>query len=188
MSVLVFAENWEGRFKKSTYEAVSYASAIAQQLSTECVAVTIGTVNEEDLKGLGKYGAVKVMSVQGDKLKNQDASVYTRMLGEAAQKAGATHVVISFTYTGKALAPRLSVRLKAGLVSGAIALPSSLNPFTVRKKCYSGKGLTDVVINTPIKLVALTPNSYNSCHRSFCSGCYRCRLQGDFQRSEKDFG
>jgi electron transfer flavoprotein alpha subunit len=160
MSVLVFAENWEGRFKKSTYEAVSYASAIAQQLSTECVAVTIGTVNEEDLKGLGKYGAVKVMSVQGDKLKNQDASVYTRMLGEAAQKAGATHVVISFTYTGKALAPRLSVRLKAGLVSGAIALPSSLNPFTVRKKCYSGKGLTDVVINTPIKLVALTPNSY----------------------------
>jgi electron transfer flavoprotein alpha subunit len=160
MSVLVFAENWEGRFKKSTYEAVSYAAEIARQLNTTCVAIAIGAVADDDLKGLGKYGASKVLAVKGDKLKNLESGVYTHILGEAAKTSGATHVVISFTYTGKALAPRLSVRLKAGMVSGAIALPSSLNPFTVRKKCYSGKGLTDVVIHSDMKMVAITPNSY----------------------------
>jgi electron transfer flavoprotein alpha subunit len=160
MSVLVFAENWEGRFKKSTYEAVSYAAEIARQLNTSCTAVVIGAVSEEDKKGLGKYGATKVLSVANDKLKNLEAGVYTHILADAAKSVSATHVVISYTYTGKAIAPRLSVRLKAGLVSGAIALPTSLAPFTVRKKCYSGKGLTDVVINSEIKMVAITPNSY----------------------------
>ncbi|MFI5148936.1 MAG: electron transfer flavoprotein subunit alpha/FixB family protein [Bacteroidia bacterium] len=160
MSVLVFAENWEGRFKKSTYEAVSYAAEIAKQAGTDCVAMTIGNVSDEDMKSLGKYGASKVLSVKGDKLNTLESGVYAHIIEEAAKASAATHVVLSFTYTGKALAPRVSVRLKAGMVSGAVGLPTSLNPFTVRKKCYSGKGLTDVVVNTAIKLVAITPNSY----------------------------
>jgi electron transfer flavoprotein alpha subunit len=160
MSVLVFAENWEGRFKKSTFEAVSYASEIARQLGTTATAVAIGNVSDEDLKGLGKYGATKVMIVKGDKLQALEAGVYTGIVAEAAKACSAKVVILSYTYTGKAIAPRLSVRLKAGMVSGAVALPSSLSPFTVRKKCFSGKGLTDVVISSDIKVVTITPNSY----------------------------
>jgi electron transfer flavoprotein alpha subunit len=160
MSVLVFAENWEGRFKKSTFEAVSYAAEIAKQMGTSATAVSIGNVSEEDLKALGKYGASKVLSVKGDKLQTLEAGVYTGILAEAAKACEAKVVILSYTYTGKALAPRLSVRLKAGMVSGATGLPSALTPFTVRKKCYSGKGLTDVVISSDIKVIAITPNSY----------------------------
>jgi electron transfer flavoprotein alpha subunit len=160
MSVLVFAENWEGRFKKSTYEAVCYAAEIARQLSTTVTAVVIGNVSEDDQKSLGKYGANKVLAVKGDKLNTLDSGIYTAILGEAAKKEEAKVIVVSYTYTGKALAPRVSARLKAGMVSGAIAIPSSLSPFTVRKKCFSGKGLTDVVISSEIKVIALTPNSF----------------------------
>ena len=42
MSVLVFTENWDGKFKKVSFELVSYASKIAEMLNTildpnECV-------------------------------------------------------------------------------------------------------------------------------------------------------
>lgn len=160
MSVLVFAENWDGRFKKSTFEAVSYASTVAKSIGGNVTAVTIGNVSDEDIKSLGKYGAAKVLSVKNDKLGVLVPQAYTAIISEAAKSAGAKVVVISNTYTGKAIASRVTVRLKAGLVSGAIAAPSSTSPFTVRKKCFSGKGITDVVINSDIKLIALNPNSY----------------------------
>lgn len=160
MSVLVFAENWEGKFKKSTYEAVSYASEIAKTLGTTVTATVIGSVNEDDLKSLGKYGATKVLSVNNERLNSFTAQAFTSVIAETAQKENASVVVVSNTYTGKSIAPGLSVRLKGGLVSGAVALPSGTSPFTVRKKCFSGKGLTDVSISTDIKIIALTPNAY----------------------------
>jgi electron transfer flavoprotein alpha subunit len=160
MSVLVFAENWEGKFKKSTFEAVSYAAAVAKSLNASVTAVAIGNVSDEDLKALGKYGASKVLSVKNDKLNGFVPAAYASVIAEAAQKENAKVVIVSYTYSGKAVAGRLAVKLKAGLVAGATALPSSTSPFTVRKKCFSGKGLTDVVISTDVKIVALTPNAY----------------------------
>lgn len=159
MSVLVFAENWEGRFKNSTFEAVSYANEIAKKLSTSTVAIVIGNVSEDDLKNLGKYGAAKVLSVKNDKLNSLQAQAYCSVIAEAAKKEDAGVVVFSYTYSGKAVAGRVAARLKAGLVAGAGAVPSNTSPFTVRKKCFSGKGFTDVVISSDIKVVALTPNA-----------------------------
>lgn len=160
MSVLVYTENWEGKFKKSTYEAISYAAGIAKMIGGTVTAVSVGNVADDMLSTLGKYGASKILKVSNSKLNTLAAQAYGIAISEAAKKENASVVVISQTYTGKAVAPRVSARLKAGLVSGAVALPSSANPFTVRKKCFSGKGLADVVINTNIKIVALTPNAY----------------------------
>jgi len=161
MSVVVFAENWEGKFKKSTFEAVSYANEIAKKLSTTTVAVVIGNVSDDDMKNLGKYGAGKILNVKNDKLNNLVPQAYSSIIAEAAQKESATAVIFSYTYTGKNIAGRVAARLKAGLVAGAIALPTSTSPFTVRKKCFSGKGLTDVVISSDIKVLALTPNAFS---------------------------
>ena len=160
MSVVVFTENWEGKFKKSTFEAVSYGNEIAKQTGTTTVAVCIGNVSDDDLRSLGKYGASKVLVVKNDKLNSLVPQAYTAIIAEAAKKENAGVVVISHTYSGKALAPRVAVRLKAGLISGAVALPSSTLSFTVRKKCFSGKGFTDVVISSDVKIIALTPNSF----------------------------
>jgi electron transfer flavoprotein alpha subunit len=60
MSVLIYAENAGGKFKKSTFEAVSYAKAIAGQNNTNLIAISIGDVAKDDLAALGKYGAEKV--------------------------------------------------------------------------------------------------------------------------------
>jgi electron transfer flavoprotein alpha subunit len=161
MSVLVFAENWDGKFKKSTYEAISYGAEIAKQTGSSVTAVVIGNASDEDMKSLGKYGAQKVLSVKNDKLNSLNPSAFASAISQAAQKENAKVVVLSYTYSGKSVAGRVAVKLKAGLIAGATALPSSTSPFTIRKKCFSGKGLTDVVISSDVKVIGITPNSFH---------------------------
>ena len=66
----------------------------------------------------------------------------------------------SHTNTGRAIAPGLSARLKAGLVSGATALPDTSNGFQVKKNVFSGKAMCTVSIKTPIKIISINPNIY----------------------------
>ena len=160
MSVIVFAENWNGKFKKSTYEVASYGAELAQKLSTSLTAVVIGSVADDELTLLGKYGVSKVIIARNAELDNFLPQAYGRILAEIATKEGAQSVVFSLTYNGKNLAGRVAARLKAGLVAGAINLPSSISPLTIQKKCFSGKGLTDVVVHSTISVIGLTPNAF----------------------------
>ena len=86
MPVLIYVENTEGKFKKSIFEAVSYARAIADENKTSLTAISIGTVGKDELAGLGKYGAEKVLNVSGDKLKNFVNQAYASIIAEAAKK------------------------------------------------------------------------------------------------------
>ena len=65
MSVLVYTESWKGKFRKSTFEAVSYASETAKLLATDVVALSFGEITDEELNKLGHYGANKVLSASG---------------------------------------------------------------------------------------------------------------------------
>ena len=160
MSVLIYTENWDGKFKKSTHELVSYANEIAKLSGSEVTAVTIGEVDETELKELGKYGAKKVLVVKDAQLKDFSAQAYAAVISEAAKNAGAKHIVIANNYSGRALAPRIAVKLDAGLVAGVVQLPSTLAPFTVRKKAYSGKAFADVVLNSDVSIVTLNQNTF----------------------------
>jgi electron transfer flavoprotein alpha subunit len=161
MSVLVYVENAEGKFKKSIFEAVSYAKAIATQLGTNLVAISIGNVASADLENLGKYGAEKVLNVTNDKLKTFVNQAYASVVAEAAKKEGSTVVVLSNSFSGKGLAPRIGAKLEAAVADGAIDLPSTNGgKFTVKKTAFSNKAFAFVEMNSPIKVISLTPNSY----------------------------
>ena len=160
MSVLVYTENWDGQFKKLSFELVSYASKIAEMLSTSVTAVSIGDVQEDELLKLGNYGAKKIISLSDSSLKNLDNQVYTAILAKVVEKEGAQVIVLSHNNTGKALAPRLSVKLSAGLVSGVAALPESTDPMVIAKKVFNGKAYSKVKITTPIKVFTLSQNSF----------------------------
>jgi electron transfer flavoprotein alpha subunit len=161
MSVLVYTENWDGKFKKLSFELVSYATGVAKMLSTSVTAVSIGKVDESELKKLGNYGADKIISVSNDQLIALDSQAYTSVISEISQKENATVIIISNNNTGKAIAPRLSVRLKAGVGSGVSKLPLNLNPFTVYKRTYSGNAFAHVVIKSDVKIITLAQNSFD---------------------------
>lgn len=161
MPVLIFAENAGGKFKKSVFEAVSYARAIADQNNTTLTAISIGDVSPDELASLGKYGADKVLNVSNDKLKNFVNQAYASVIAAAAKKEGADVVVISNTFSGRGLAPRIGVKLLAGVADGAVALPEqSGGKFTVKKTAFSGKAFATVELTSPVKVIALISNSY----------------------------
>jgi electron transfer flavoprotein alpha subunit len=160
MSVLLFTENWDGRFKKLSFELASYAASLAENLGTTATALSIGKVEDDELKKLTNYGISKVVDIRDDKLLYLDNQVYTQVISNVAEKEGATVIVISNNNTGRAIAPRLSVKLKAGLVSGVTDLPVSTEPMVVRKKVFSGKAYSLVEIKTQVKILTLSQNSY----------------------------
>jgi len=162
MSVLIYTENAEGKFKKSTFEAVSYARAIADQTNTNLVAISIGDVANDQLSLLGKYGADKVLTVSNAQLKNFVNQAYASVIASAAKKEGAQIVVLSNSFSGRGLAPRIGVKLEAGVADGAVALPEIAgDKFTVKKTAFSGKAFATVQLTSTNKVIALVPNSYH---------------------------
>lgn len=161
MSVLIFVDQSEGHIKKASFEALTYGVKVAAQLGTTAEALVLGSVSD-DLASLGKYGVKKVHQVNNASLNQLDAQVYAKVIAEAATQSGATVVVFSHNQTGKAVAARVAVRLKAGLVAGACALPDTGNGFVVRKTVFSGKAFANVSITSAVKVISLNPNSYTT--------------------------
>ena len=160
MSVLVYAENAGGKFKKSTYETVSYGRAIASMTGSTVTVISIGDVKEEDLLILAKYGASKILSVSIDRLKTFANQAYAAVIAQAAKSEDAKFIVLSASFSGKGLAPRIAVKLSAGLLDGAVSLPDNSNGFTIRKGAFSGKAFADVSMTSDRKVITLIPNSY----------------------------
>lgn len=161
MSVLIFIDTADGHVKKASLEALTYGAKVAEQLGTTAEGLVLGAVSE-DLAALGKYGIKKVHHAQAEALNHLDAQVFAKAIAKAAEASGASVIVFSNNATGKSIAPRLSVRLKAGLVSGAVALPDTSNGFVVKKNVFSGKAFANVAVNTAIKIIALSPNAYQT--------------------------
>jgi electron transfer flavoprotein alpha subunit len=165
MSVLIFIDHADGHIKKASLEALSYGAAVAEQTGTIAEGVILGNV-DEDLAALGQYGIAKIHQVQQEVLKAFDAQVYTKVIAQVAEATGAQVIVFSNNTSGKAIAPGLSVRLKAGLVAGAVGLPNTTNnSFIVKKNVFSGKAFAQVAINTPVKIITLNLNAFQAINR-----------------------
>lgn len=160
MSVLVYTENWEGKFKKLTWELVSYASSLAELAGTGVTALTIGNVPDDELAKLGNFGAGRIINIVSSRLSSLDNQAYAKAIADSAQNEGSDIIILSNNNSGRAIAPRLSVRLKAGIASGVSRLPLNLDPFTVYKRTYSGNAFGHLVINSQRKILTLAQNSF----------------------------
>lgn len=161
MSVLVFTENWDGKFKKLTFELVSYASALAEMMNVKVTALAIGGTDESELKKLALYGADRIVITNNEYLSTPDSQVYSKVIADFAESEGAKVILFSNNIAGKSIAPRVAVRLKAGLGSGVSRLPISTDPFTIYKKVYSGNAFAHMIIRTERKIITLAQNSFD---------------------------
>ena len=160
MAVLSFVEISEGKVKKASLEAAYYGSKVAESLGTDSVAVVLGAASADELAALGTVGIKKVLHSSDARFNNFDSKAFSKAVGEAAAASGAGVVVLSFNQNGKLLAPRLSVRLKASYVPGAVDLPT-FNGSTalVKKNVFSGKASAQYQLTTATKVIAVNPNS-----------------------------
>ncbi|MEZ5072557.1 MAG: electron transfer flavoprotein subunit alpha/FixB family protein [Bacteroidales bacterium] len=139
--------------------SVSHAKALAGMSGGDVIALSIGQVAAEELASLGAYGADKVWDA-GEASQGLDNQVYTAVIASAMEKSGASVLVMAHNNVGKALAPRVSVRLKAGLVSGVVSLPDSVGPVTVSKKVFSGKAVGSLKVTTEKAILTVAQNSF----------------------------
>lgn len=157
MSLLIYAESTEGKFKKVAFELASYAKKVAESLGTTVTALTI---NASDVSELSKYGVDKVLKVTNDKLTSFNAKAYADTIKQAAQKEGAKIIVLSSTTDCIYLAPLVAVGLEAGYTSNVVGLPISTSPFQVKRNAFSNKAFNTTEISTDIKVLGLAKNSY----------------------------
>ncbi len=160
MSILVYTENWDGKFKKATQELVSYGKELGNEMNHPVYAMTIGKVADDVLQTLGQYGAEKIFHADNDKLDKFNPQAYTHAIAEVAKQVDAKVILFDHNFTGRSLAPRVAVRMEAGTVSGVVALPSSFEPFVVKRSIYSGKAFAEMEISSEVKVLSLMPNSF----------------------------
>ncbi|SFM99739.1 electron transfer flavoprotein alpha subunit apoprotein [Chitinophaga sp. YR627] len=160
MSVLIFADQAHGKIKKVAFEAVQYGAKVAQQLGVSATALVLGAADSAELEALGNYGATKVLHVADARLNEVEGTVFTKIIAAAADQEAAQVVIFPHNFDGKAVAPRVAARLKAGFVSGAVSLPDTSNGFVVKKSVFSGKAFANVNITSPKKVIAIMPNTF----------------------------
>ncbi len=157
MSVLIYVDTKNGEIKKSSLEAVQYGSKVAAQIGGSAVALTL---NAKDASVLGSVGASKVLNVTDASISASDPQKVVEAIVKAANSVGAKVVVFAHDSTGKAVAPRLSARSGAGLVTNVTSLPDTANGFVVRKNVFSGKAFAHVSILSDEKVLSILPNSF----------------------------
>lgn len=157
MSVLIYAESADGKFKKVAFELASYAKKVAESLGTTVTAVTVNAGNSSELS---KYGVDKVLKVTNDKLANFNAKAYADVVKQAAQKEGSKVIVLSSTTDSLYLAPLVSVGLEAGFASNVVGLPISTSPFQVKRTAFSNKAFNITEISTDVKVLSISKNSF----------------------------
>ena len=159
MSILIYAESAEGKFKKVAFELASYAKKVAESLGTSVTAITINT---NDVSELANYGVDKVLKVNNPKLAGFTAKAYADSIKQAAQKENSQVIILSSTTDSLYLAPLVSISLEAGFASNVVGLPQSLSPFQVKRNGFSNKAFLTTEISTPIKVLSISKNSYGT--------------------------
>ncbi len=157
MSVIVFAEIDNQQYKKSSLEAISYGKKVAQTLGLSCIALSLETLS--DIDSLGKYGADRVISLANNAAFTSDS--IANQIGDACKSLNAQVVIISNSYTGKSLAPRIAVNLNASLATNVISLPDTAAGFKVKRGVFSGKAFAYTDLTKTVKVLALTPNTFD---------------------------
>jgi len=179
MSVLVYTESDNGKFKKVAFEVASYAKAVADQLGTQVTAVSI---NANDNSQLGDYGVDKVLNVTNDQLNDFNANAVASVINQAAEKEGSDVVILSSSADSKYLAPLLAVGLDAGYASNVVEAPSSTSPFTVKRTAFTNKAFEMTEIASDKKIIGVSNNSFGLIENSGSASTE------DFSPSIPDFG
>ena len=166
MNVLAFAEERGGKIKKSSLETIRAGRRLAESLGGEFAAVVIGSGVAAVAPGLGRYGAARVIAVDDPKLAQHANAAVAKVIAEVALAEHASLVFLPASQMGKDIAPRVALRLNAGLAPDCIALRAEGGEIIATRPVFAGKALLDVRITTPVKVFTLRPNTFDAAEES----------------------
>jgi electron transfer flavoprotein alpha subunit len=162
MKILAFAEQREGKFKKSAYEVTQAAQKIAGQLSGELLTLVVGDAVEAIAAELAPYGARRVVVAEDPRLRLYSTTAYAKIVAEVAKREGATMLFFPASQMGKDLAPRVAAKLDGGLIPDCTSLRVEGGEVIAMKPVYAGKAFCEMRATSPVKLFTLRPNVFTA--------------------------
>lgn len=159
--VLVVLEQRDDQLKKISFEAAKAGSGLAEKLGCKVEAVVVGN-NVHDIKNIGGYGIDKVTVLKNADLVNYSSSGYALPIAEFAKEKEFNILLFGNTALGKDLAPKVAVKLDAGIAMDAVAFNVSENNILATRPIYAGKALIDVSIKSDNKVFTIRPNVFNA--------------------------
>ncbi|RPG60534.1 MAG: electron transfer flavoprotein subunit alpha/FixB family protein [Flavobacteriales bacterium TMED191] len=156
MSVFTLIENWNGEFKKTSFETLSYGKNIANQKNQKLVALTLGANNANLMT---EYGADKIINITNTSFENCTNKLLSEICSKFIQENDVNTSIISNTNMGKSISPLLANETNHGLITNAISLPESQNPLIVQCKGFSGKAHVKYQSNYNLNIITIIPNS-----------------------------
>jgi len=157
MSVIVYIESENNKFKKSSYEALSYGKAVADKLGTTVCGLVI---NCSDTESLNAYGPDKILKIQSTDLNEFSSKKYAHAISDVMKRENSQVVILSSTPDSKFLGAHLSGITDSSFISNVVGLPESLNPFTVKRTCFTNKAFSLTELISDIKIISITSNSF----------------------------
>ena len=156
MSIIVYAESWEGKFRKSTFEAVSYAKKISKLFQTNVKSISIGNVEEDELKKLSNYGSASIESFPN--ITKSDGKSVAEIITDQAKNANL--IIFSNTFNAKSIAPRVSSRIMAGLITNVISSVDDKDNLSFNRQAFSSKAIETIKLNSEKGVICISPNSF----------------------------
>ena len=157
MAVLAYIESNKSKPKKNSFEIISYARGLANQLATELIVLSF---NIDDTTQLSNYGPDKILNINDNKLSDFNIQKYADIIAQACKSLSIDTIIIGGSADSKYLAPSLSVKTNSSYVSNVVELPSSLDPFTLKRSTYSNKAFSDTIVKNEKKLIGIYNNSF----------------------------
>lgn len=161
-TIVAFAEQRNGQFKKTAFEVVRAARTAADQLNADLIALVIGNSVASIAPALGGYGATKVIVVDDAAFELYSTTAYAKAIAEIVQSLSADILFLPASALGKDVAPRVAIKLSAGLASDCTSISVSGGTVMATRPVYAGKGIVDVTIKTPVKIFSLRPNVFTA--------------------------
>ena len=158
--ILVVAEEKGGKLRKSCLEATSAARGLAEEASSDVVALLIGAAPDGAAEALARAGADTVLVGKADGLDGYSTEGYTRAIVQAAKEQSSHLVLLSATAMGRDVGPRVAAALEAGMASDCTGMSIVDGKLELVRPVFAGKAYTTLRIETPVQVVTLRPNVF----------------------------
>jgi electron transfer flavoprotein alpha subunit len=157
-NVLVVAEAAEGKLKKTTHSAVTFARTAAQALGGTYSILVIGSGVAGAAEEARALGADKVLVADDASLKDYVAERYSPTV--AAVGKGYAVVVGTASATGKDLLPRVAARLGAGYAGDISEVLPEGGSLKYKRPMFAGNAFGIMSVSTPVQVVSVRQSAF----------------------------
>jgi electron transfer flavoprotein alpha subunit len=159
-NILVLAEVAEGKLKKTTHSAVTFAQKAAAALGGTYSILVIGAGVDAAAADAAKLGAAKVLVAEDASLGSYLAERYAPTVAEAAK--GFAVLVGTASAYGKDLLARVAARLGAGYAGDITELLTSGGKLEYKRPMFAGNAYGIATISTPIQVVSVRQSAFQA--------------------------